>query len=419
MSGMHALVLDREPPAGPAHRRSGSRRRRTRSRSPAQNSASPFTNPGAGTMNPPSPWIGSMITRGDVLLADVLVHLVDRVGERLLRAVLRAARPPVRVGERQPVDLRHERAHALLVRHHLRGERHRHQGPAVERVVERDDGAAVPWPVRAILIAFSTASAPEFANIVLAGPSIGASRVQPLGELDVGLVGASRGSRCGCRARAGALAAATTSGAVCPTFNTEIPVARSISRLPSTSSTIAPEARAVTIGWRLETPAGTASARRSNHSRTLRAGDLGDDLAFLRDVHRRVLLGTRCRAGRGDPGPGAILSPCSRPRAARDGPERRSALYGLAHPNARAPPGPGRRSVRSVQCRAMAVTVRDIVSIPGMPLRLLSGEAQTSRPVRWVHVSELEDPTPWLKGGELILTTGMGSEPRRPGSART
>jgi purine catabolism regulator len=56
----------------------------------------------------------------------------------------------------------------------------------------------------------------------------------------------------------------------------------------------------------------------------------------------------------------------------------------------------------------MAVTVRDIVSIPGMPLRLLSGEGQTARPVRWVHISELEDPTPWLKGGELILTTGMG-----------
>jgi purine catabolism regulator len=27
-----------------------------------------------------------------------------------------------------------------------------------------------------------------------------------------------------------------------------------------------------------------------------------------------------------------------------------------------------------------------------------------------VHVSELEDPTPWLKGGELLLTTGMGVE---------
>lgn len=56
----------------------------------------------------------------------------------------------------------------------------------------------------------------------------------------------------------------------------------------------------------------------------------------------------------------------------------------------------------------MAVTVRDIVSIPGMPLKVLTGDAEVGRPVRWVHSSELEDPTPWLKGGELILTTGMG-----------
>jgi purine catabolism regulator len=26
----------------------------------------------------------------------------------------------------------------------------------------------------------------------------------------------------------------------------------------------------------------------------------------------------------------------------------------------------------------------------------------------WAHVSELEDPTPWLNGGELIMTTGIG-----------
>jgi purine catabolism regulator len=56
----------------------------------------------------------------------------------------------------------------------------------------------------------------------------------------------------------------------------------------------------------------------------------------------------------------------------------------------------------------MALTVRDIVSIPGMPLRLLAGDEGADRPVRWVHSSELEDPTAWLKGGELILTTGMG-----------
>jgi purine catabolism regulator len=56
----------------------------------------------------------------------------------------------------------------------------------------------------------------------------------------------------------------------------------------------------------------------------------------------------------------------------------------------------------------MALTVRDIVSIPGMPLKLLAGEEASDRPVRWVHSSELEDPTAWLKGGELVLTTGMG-----------
>ena len=56
----------------------------------------------------------------------------------------------------------------------------------------------------------------------------------------------------------------------------------------------------------------------------------------------------------------------------------------------------------------MAVTVRDIVSIQGMPLKLLAGEDRADRQIRWVHASELEDPTPWLKGGELLLTTGMG-----------
>ena len=29
-------------------------------------------------------------------------------------------------------------------------------------------------------------------------------------------------------------------------------------------------------------------------------------------------------------------------------------------------------------------------------------------PIRWAHVSEVEDPTPWLEGGELMLTTGLG-----------
>ena len=34
-------------------------------------------------------------------------------------------------------------------------------------------------------------------------------------------------------------------------------------------------------------------------------------------------------------------------------------------------------------------------------------DAGAAAPVRWVHISELEDPTPWLSGGELMLTTGI------------
>ena len=42
-----------------------------------------------------------------------------------------------------------------------------------------------------------------------------------------------------------------------------------------------------------------------------------------------------------------------------------------------------------------------------LDLRLLAGEAGLEAPVRWVHISELEDPTPWMSGGELLLTTGL------------
>jgi DNA-binding PucR family transcriptional regulator len=43
----------------------------------------------------------------------------------------------------------------------------------------------------------------------------------------------------------------------------------------------------------------------------------------------------------------------------------------------------------------------------GLDLRLLAGESGLEAPVRWVHISELEDPTPWMSGGELLLTTGL------------
>jgi PucR family transcriptional regulator, purine catabolism regulatory protein len=54
------------------------------------------------------------------------------------------------------------------------------------------------------------------------------------------------------------------------------------------------------------------------------------------------------------------------------------------------------------------LSVRELIGDLGT--ELLAGEAQLDSPVRWVHISELPDPTPWLSGGELLLTTGMALE---------
>src|ERR1700759_235593 len=51
------------------------------------------------------------------------------------------------------------------------------------------------------------------------------------------------------------------------------------------------------------------------------------------------------------------------------------------------------------------LTVRSLVSEVG--LELAAGEEAADAPVRWVHITELPDPTPWLSGGELLLTTGL------------
>ncbi|MEZ0076887.1 PucR family transcriptional regulator [Planotetraspora sp. GP83] len=55
----------------------------------------------------------------------------------------------------------------------------------------------------------------------------------------------------------------------------------------------------------------------------------------------------------------------------------------------------------------MAPTLRRVVAIVPLHLDVLAGREALDRPVRWVAVSELEDPTPFLEGGELVLTTGM------------
>src|SRR4051794_35969604 len=55
-------------------------------------------------------------------------------------------------------------------------------------------------------------------------------------------------------------------------------------------------------------------------------------------------------------------------------------------------------------------TIAEVLRLPvlaeGMP-RVLAGETQLGRAVRWVHVTELLNPADFLEGGELVLTTGM------------
>lgn len=56
----------------------------------------------------------------------------------------------------------------------------------------------------------------------------------------------------------------------------------------------------------------------------------------------------------------------------------------------------------------MPLTVADLLELPGLGLSVVAGGDGLGRSIRWVHASELADPTRWLSGGELLLTTGMG-----------
>ncbi len=59
----------------------------------------------------------------------------------------------------------------------------------------------------------------------------------------------------------------------------------------------------------------------------------------------------------------------------------------------------------------MALTVRGLVDQRDLDVRLLAGVEADEQPITWVHVSELDDPTPFLSGGELLLTTGLFVRP--------
>ncbi|WP_280181117.1 PucR family transcriptional regulator ligand-binding domain-containing protein, partial [Nocardia farcinica] len=56
----------------------------------------------------------------------------------------------------------------------------------------------------------------------------------------------------------------------------------------------------------------------------------------------------------------------------------------------------------------MSVTVGWVLAQPNLFLRLRGGAAGLDRAIEFAITTELPDPSPWLSGGELLLTTGLG-----------
>lgn len=57
------------------------------------------------------------------------------------------------------------------------------------------------------------------------------------------------------------------------------------------------------------------------------------------------------------------------------------------------------------------LTVEAMAAEPALALRVLTGSVGLRRLVLAAHTSELTDPTPWLHGGELLMTTGLALDP--------
>ena len=80
---------------------------------------------------------------------------------------------------------------------------------------------------------------------------------------------------------------------------------------------------------------------------------------------------------------------------------------------------PDRGHLSRRRSRSRELTVLTVRSLVGEMRPRAGRGARTARdnPVRWVHISEHADPTPWLSGGELMLTTGLQPRHSREAAA--
>lgn len=53
------------------------------------------------------------------------------------------------------------------------------------------------------------------------------------------------------------------------------------------------------------------------------------------------------------------------------------------------------------------ITARSLCQDENLGLTLAAGAQAADRPIAWAHAIELADPTPYLAGGELVMTTGI------------
>ncbi|MCL5942483.1 MAG: PucR family transcriptional regulator ligand-binding domain-containing protein [Actinobacteria bacterium] len=65
-----------------------------------------------------------------------------------------------------------------------------------------------------------------------------------------------------------------------------------------------------------------------------------------------------------------------------------------------------------------ALTVADLLAEKDFGLELVAGAGSTDRPIEGIHLSELEDPTPWMLPHSILLATGVNIEPDPAAGAR-
>lgn len=66
----------------------------------------------------------------------------------------------------------------------------------------------------------------------------------------------------------------------------------------------------------------------------------------------------------------------------------------------------------------MSITVRELLQLPHLRLKLTAGEAGLDQQVSWVHSSDLPDPWQWLGPAELLLTNQPSLSPEEDAQVR-